>query len=100
MLRWQVGEKNIKGLNKSRRVVAVHQEHLEDDDEEKGGDDSENDRFAIGQFHGASTVPRRSGRGVPDPDGTIDIRSASVSRRAPVGSETGYAAEREGTTAS
>jgi hypothetical protein len=48
MLPLQVAGVNMKGLVKSRRVVAGHQEHLEEDDEEKGGDDSENDRFAVG----------------------------------------------------
>jgi hypothetical protein len=48
MLPLQVAGVNMEGLVKSRRIVAGHQEHLEEDDEEKGGDDSENDGFAIG----------------------------------------------------
>src|ERR1022692_1019776 len=41
----------------------------------------------LASFMAPPQCPRRGGRGVTDPDGTIDIRSASVSRRALVGPE-------------
>ena len=50
MLPLQVAGVNMEGLVKRRRIVAGHQEHLEEDDEEKGGDHSKTTGLRLASF--------------------------------------------------